>query len=194
MIAVISGVWAYNRFVVFDLVVSYISKSFESYSASIVNVAIKESLDGDVDYSNLITVEKNSSGDIVLLEANSFYINKISREIIAKSTQIMSDKIDSGIEIPALSFTGISLLSGYGKNVNYKSLAVSKITGDFRSVFESSGINQTLHSVYVDVSCSIEVIFPLNKTTLTVVTPVLICESVLVGKVPEIYLNGKLFS
>lgn len=194
LITVISGVWAYNRFIVFDLIVSYISKSFESYSSYAVNTAIIENLDEKVNYNDIITVEKNSSGDIVYLESNSLVVNKISREIVAKTTQIMSDKIRNGLEIPALSFTGISVLCGYGKMVNYKSLTVSKITGDFRSEFKSSGINQTLHSIYVDVSCSIDVIYPLKNTTLTVVTPILVCESVLVGKVPEVYLNGKIFS
>ena len=192
IIAIISGVWAYNRFFVFELVVSYISKSFESYSAVAVNSAIIDELDKNVNYNDII--EKNANGDIAYMEANSITINKISRQIIAKTTQIMSDKIEKGIEIPIMSFTGISMLSGYGKSVNYKSLAVSTITGDFRSEFIGSGINQTLHSVYVDVTCAIDVIFPLNKTTLTVVTPVLVCETVLVGKVPEVYLNGKLFS
>ncbi len=193
-IAVISGVWAYNRFVVFDLIVSYLSKSLESYSAYAVNTALYENLDNSISYNEIIHVEKNQNGDIALLEANSIAINKISREIIAKTNQIMSDKITNGIEIPALAFTGISMISGYGFNVNYKALTVSKISGEFRSVFKSSGINQTLHSLYVDVLCVIDVIFPLNKKSVEVVVPVMICESVLVGKVPEVYLNGKLFS
>ena len=103
-------------------------------------------------------------------------------------------KIEKGIEIPILAFSGISIISGYGGKVNYKSLSVSKIVGEYRSNFQSSGINQTLHSVYIDVICQIDVLFPLSKKTVEVIVPVLICQSVLVGNVPEVYLNGNLFS
>ncbi len=194
LIAVIGVVWAYNRFVVFDLIVSLCKDTFLSYSAEAVNTSVYENLSDGVKYSDIVTVEKNASGDIVLIEANSVLINNINRKIVAKTMQIMSDKIDGGILIPAFSFTGISFITGYGPKVNFKSLSVSKVTSEFRSEFVSSGINQTLHAVYIDVTCSVNIIFPFNESTVEVVTPVLVCESVLVGKVPEIYLNGKVFS
>lgn len=194
IIAVIGVVWAYNRFVVFNLIVSLCKETFQSYSAEAVNTSVYDNLSSGVNYSDIVTVEKNSSGDIVLIEANSVLINNINRKIITKTMQIMSDKIDNGILIPAFSFTGISFITGYGPKVKFKSLSVSKVTSDFRSEFVSSGINQTLHAVYIDVICSVSVVFPFNKSTVEIVTPVLICESVLVGKVPEVYLNGKIFS
>ncbi|MBO5714643.1 MAG: sporulation protein YunB, partial [Clostridia bacterium] len=158
------------------------------------NTSIYENYQNIGEYNDIITVEKNDLGDIILLDFNSFQINKINNEIITKTSAIMSDKIENGIEIPLLAFSGLSFISGYGANVNYKSLSVSKIVGEYRSEFESSGINQTLHSVYIDVVCQVEVIFPLNKTMLETRVPVLLCQSVLVGKVPEVYLSGNLFS
>lgn len=193
-LTVIVGVWAYNRFVVFNLVVSYLSTSLDSYSSYAVNTALYENYQNIGEYNDIVRVEKNELGDIVLLDINSFEINKITREIIDKSTLIMSDKMNEGIEVPVLAFTGISFISGYGHKINFKSLSVSKIIGEYRSDFKSSGINQTLHCVYIDFICQIDVFFPLSRKSVEVVVPVLICQSILVGKVPDVYLNGKLFS
>ena len=41
-LTVIVGVWAYNRFVVFNLFVSYLSTSLDSYSSYAVNTALYE--------------------------------------------------------------------------------------------------------------------------------------------------------
>ena len=88
-----------------------------------------------------------------------------------------------------MAFSGVDFLSGYGKKINIKTLAVTSVDCDFYSEFNSVGINQTIHSIFVNVKCEIEVFnFP-KKTVKEFETKVLICQSVLVGKVPEIYLN-----
>jgi hypothetical protein len=56
------------------------------------------------------------------------------------------------------------------------------------------GINQTLHSIYVNVNCELKITTPLNVQIEKISTPVLLNETVLVGKVPSVYLNGNLFS
>jgi len=55
------------------------------------------------------------------------------------------------------------------------------------------GINQTRHAVYIRVDSSVNVIIPGKSKTVSVKTDVLICEAVIVGKIPEIYLNGSIF-
>ena len=62
------------------------------------------------------------------------------------------------------------------------------------SKFTSVGINQTLHSIYIDVISTIELNMPLNSATSTCKTQILISETILVGKVPDIYLKDGLFS
>ena len=194
ILTVIVSVWAYNRFVVFELIVSFCEDYAYSCSADAVNEAVMQTLSNGVEYTDIINVEKNTQGDIVLVEANTVYINKINREIVAKTTKIMSDKIGLGVPIPLFSFSGISFLTGFGPKVNFKSVSIVSVTSNFSSEFKSAGINQTIHSVFVNVDCKVDVLFPLNKKTVSCVTPILLCETVLVGNVPEVFLNGKLFS
>ena len=81
-----------------------------------------------------------------------------------------------------------------GEKYIYKAVNIVSVISEFKSNFNSVGVNQTLHSIYIDVIVMVEIIFPLNKTTVKNSTPILISESVLIGKVPDIYLNGKIFS
>ena len=64
---------------------------------------------------------------------------------------------------------------------------------NFESEFTSVGINQTLHSIYVCVNIESIINIPFNSSSITHNSKVLLSETILVGKVPELYLNGKIF-
>ena len=60
---------------------------------------------------------------------------------------------------------------------------------DFVSYFQSAGINQTLHKIYIDVYADVNIITPIDEPTVQVKAEILVCENVIVGEVPEFYLN-----
>lgn len=158
-----------------------------------VNDAVSQCVSDDLKYTHLINVEKNNNGDVILMSANSLNINKISRDIINKTEEIVFDKIDDGVPVPFLVFLS-GALSGYGKTINFKNITISSVNCEFESKFNSVGINQTLHSIYVNVQISSQINAFFMTKTITCQTPVLISETILIGKVPDTYLNGKLFS
>jgi hypothetical protein len=118
----------------------------------------------------------------------------VNKEIVSKTKSSLDAVLKDGIKIPFMAFTGIKVLSGYGKKVNFKAVAVESVNSEFQSEFTSVGINQTLHSIYVLVVCDVNLHTSIKKQTERVETKVLISESVLVGKVPEVYLGGNLFN
>lgn len=189
ILIVVAIIFIYNRYFVFNQVFEICSAKSLAISTESVNEASLLSL-SSVEYSDLIKIEKDSVGKITLLAANPVKINKINKDLAVKCEAIMSDKIANGIPVPLLSFSGIRFLSGYGPNVRFKSVSVPRVKSEFVSEFLSSGINQTLHSLYVKVDCEIDIIFPLDKKTVQCSSTVLVSEAVLVGEVPKFYLNG----
>ena len=127
------------------------------------------------------------------MTANSHKINLINKEVCETTAKVLKKKLQNGIPVPILAFSGIDILSGYGNNVYIKTISISSVTSEFDSNFNSIGINQTLHSIYINVLSEVKIEIPLKTYQTTLKTSVLISETVLVGKVPEIYLNGKLF-
>jgi sporulation protein YunB len=152
------------------------------------------SLNDKVKYDDLVNIEKNSVGDIVLLTANSHKINTLAHEIVKNSTLILDNELSKGVPIPIMAFSGIEALSGYGKVINVKFFSVSSVSCEFNSRFDSMGINQTLHSIYIDIICKVEINLPFDERTIECVNSVLVSESVLLGKVPDALINGKIFS
>ena len=106
----------------------------------------------------------------------------------------MLDRISKGIPIPILTFLGFNILSGYGKEINLKTLSITSVTSEFKSNFLSVGINQTLHSIYLNIRTKAVLQMPFNKREEICENSILICENVIIGKVPDIYLGGKLFT
>lgn len=159
-----------------------------------LNSAVIVSLNDSVNYSQLISIEKNNSGEIIMISSNSHKINLLSRNIEKLALERLKAELKKGVKIPFWAFSGIKILSGYGKEIQFNYLSVSSVNCSFMSEFKSVGINQTLHSIYVELRSDVNIEIPLLKKESEYKTSILIAETVLVGKIPEVYLNGNLFS
>ena len=177
---------------VFTLVSDICEDTANSFALSAINQAAIGSLN-QVKYSDFIKTEKNNEGDITLMSADSVKINSISREITVATTEILAKKLEHGIPVPAFAFLGVKIASGYGPIVNYEAITVAGVDCRFDGKFSSVGVNQTLHSLFVKVICKIDIEFLYKKRVVECCSEVLISEAVLVGKVPDVYLNGALF-
>lgn len=58
-----------------------------------------------------------------------------------------------------------------------------------RSEFETVGINQTIHRIYLEVICTASILTPYTITDETIKNEVLLIENVVVGIVPSTYYN-----
>ena len=190
---ILFGILFYYNKVVNKEVYRYCLDYLEVYSLEALNNAVLDSLTNEIEYNSLVNIEKNNNGDIVLMSANSFEVNKLSRKIVSLTSLYLKNKLETGVPVPLLAFSGIPLLSGYGKKINIKTMNLTSVGCGFVSDFKSVGINQTLHSIYIEIICKSNMSVLFSKREVNSKTSVLICETVLVGKVPEIYLNGKLF-
>lgn len=60
---------------------------------------------------------------------------------------------------------------------------------DLRSEFKEAGINQTLHRIYLEVKCNVNILTPYNTITETITNQVLLTEGVIIGNIPGTYYN-----
>jgi sporulation protein YunB len=79
---------------------------------------------------------------------------------------------------------------GRGPDIRINIYPIGAIVCTFSSVFTQAGINQTNHKIYVNVTSSINVVLPIHNKRIESTTQILICESVIIGKVPHFYLDG----
>lgn len=146
----------------------------------------------DDEYSSYVHIERNSSGEITLITADMIKINKLMAQYSTIVQSHVSEIEEDDITIPMLAFTGWPLVSTLGADIKLDIVAVGDAPCSYRSEFKEVGINQTLHSIYIDVSAKVEIILPIDNIEVECPSSALVCESVIVGRVPQFYLQNKI--
>ena len=158
-----------------------------------VNDAVYYTLSDDLRYEDLVQVERDEKGNIVAVSANALKINKIARDTASISQSNLKSLSLNGIPIPLGALTGIEAFAGLGPPIPFRIIPVSSVSCDFSSVFESVGINQTKHSIYLNVIADISIVMPSRTENFAVVTEILVGEFVIVGSVPDTFLQTDIF-
>ncbi len=158
-----------------------------------VNDAVYYTLSDEIRYEDLVTVLRNEAGDIVSFSANPLKINKIARDTASISQSNLKNLSLNGIPVPIGALTGIEAFAGLGPSIYFRIIPVSSVTCGFSSTFESVGINQTKHSIYLNVIADISIVMPARTKNFAVVTEILVGESVIIGKVPDTFLQSDIF-
>ena len=167
--------------------------SMRSITTVAVNDAIYYTLSDQIRYEDLVSVEHDHEGNILAITSNALQINRIARDAAYMSQQNLQTMSEGGIEVPLGALTGIEAWAGFGPKINIKIIPISNVACRFVSKFDQAGINQTKHSIYLEIVADISIVMPSGTSNFASLTEVLICESVLVGKVPDTYLQADIF-
>ena len=142
---------------------------------------------GTYDYDYFVDIGTGADGQVVSLNANMSRINAFSAALLDYVGQL--DRKNIRVEIPLGNLTGSSLLLGKGPNVVVQMIMLTSPHVSFRSELASAGINQTEHRLLLDVVVDISVLVPWGSLSTQAVTEVLIAQTVVVGHVPNLYMN-----
>ena len=66
---------------------------------------------------------------------------------------------------------------------------IGNVETDLRSEFQEAGINQTLHRIYLQVDCKIQILTPFAPVEERISNQVLLAENLIVGITPDSYYN-----
>lgn len=171
-----------------------ISKATMRASTTVaVNDAVYYTLSDEMRYDDLVTITRKENGDISAVSANAFKINKIARDTASISQSNLKNLSLNGIPVPLGALTGIEAFAGLGPSIYFRIIPVSSVTCGFSSTFESVGINQTKHSIYLNVLVDVSIVMPSRKENFALTTDILVGESVIIGTIPDTYLQSDIF-
>lgn len=140
-------------------------------------------------YEDIMKIEKDSENNIKMISANMIAINEIISDVALKIQEELNKSDRTKIGIRLGTFTGSRLLSGRGPLVKVILSPVGVVETDLRSEFISQGVNQTLHRVYLQVDCIVNILSPFNSIEKSISNQVLLMENVIVGNIPDSYYN-----
>lgn len=176
-----------------QVLISISEATMRSCTTVAVNDAVYYTLSDEMRYEDLVTITRNETGDIIAVAANPLKINKIARDTASISQSNLKNLSLNGIPVPMGALTGVEALAGVGPNIHFRIIPVSSVSCGFSSTFESVGINQTKHSIYLNVIADISIVMPSKTENFAVTTDILVGEWVIVGTVPDTFLQSDIF-
>lgn len=177
---------------ILDSVLPIFNTLCESRAKSIATIISNEEATNvmrEHSYDELFSIEKDANGNVSMVKANVVPINEIISDVANKIQESINKRGREDIEIALGSFTGFKLMAGRGPSVKIVISSIGNVETDLRSEFTSQGINQTLHRVYLQVTCSVAILTPFDNIEREISNQVLLAENVIVGTIPNTYYN-----
>ena len=173
-----------------DLIQDLAETQVKNTTSDLTNDAIaKQIADGIIQYDRIVYFEKDLNGRITALKTNIGEVNRLKTDIlnIINDEILALDNSDIGIPIGSLLFP--ELLSGRGPSIPVHILSIRNSDAAFVSDFTQAGINQTLHQVKMEVSIDVAVLVLGRTNSFTMTSEVVVAETVIVGDVPNTFLQ-----
>ena len=140
-------------------------------------------------YEDICNTIKDENGNIVMINSNTIIVNQIISDITIKIQEKLNKEDNNTFKMKLGSFTGSKLLAGKGPDINVKMHTTGNIDTKLESEFISSGINQTLHKIYLNVVCEVSILTPFDTIEEKIENQVLLTEAVIIGTIPNTYYN-----
>lgn len=166
--------------------------ALEAYAISSerVNSAVEKILSRNAPaYSELVSINYSSTNAITGITTDIVKMNLFKSQV----TNAIDSEFDamSKTEIPVSLGTasGIILFSGLGPHIGIDVGFSSSTKTDFENIFESAGINQTQHSVMLNVETTVMLSLAGRRIPKTVETSFCVAQTVIVGSVPDVMVE-----
>ena len=87
------------------------------------------------------------------------------------------------------SLLDLDVLWGLGPSLKVHAMAVGTADARFSSSFSEAGVNQTLHRIELELTVPMTLLLPGGPVETESVTRLCVAETVIVGRVPDAYLQ-----
>lgn len=155
----------------------------------LINEAVYDQLGNGVAYQQLINVSTDENGRVTLMQPDTVKITRLVTSITRDLEEKLSGLTRRDIEIPLGMLTGHVLLADKGPNLTLALLPLGSVNATIHDEFSEAGINQTKHTIMMDIVVDMGILLPFQATFTEVIDSLPIVESVIVGPIPETYLN-----
>ena len=142
-----------------------------------------------VTYDRMISIEKDTDGNVTAVRTNMEEINRLKSAVLRRVDEKLEQLSWEQLGVPIGSVLLPELFSGRGPDLPVRVLAVRTSDAVFRNEFSEAGINQTLHSITIDIHVVITILTWTGTRDIPVDSAVLAAQTVIVGMVPTTYFG-----
>ena len=161
----------------------------EAMAVEYMHEAVRDVMGDEISYQDMITVRTDESGRVTMLQANAVRMNELASFTALQAQASLESADAQSVAIPLGSALGIPFLSALGPKIRVRIVPVSAVSAAFSTEFESAGINQTRHKIYLSLRTTVRLVIPSGGRQVSLGSQVLIAESIIVGDVPQSYVQ-----
>lgn len=158
-------------------------------TVELMNQVVNEKVVAETQYDDLMRIHKDDQGRIVLIQANTVALNRIIAQTISELARGLGQLREDRIDIPLGQLTGSRILAGYGPKITVRMIPAGQVSVRVDNRFEQAGINQSRHLIYLEVKTTIRIAVPFVDRDVNASTIVPLAETIVVGQVPETYVQ-----
>ena len=159
-------------------------------TSDLINDAIDQQIsNGTIQYDRMVYFEKDLEGKITALKTNMSEVNRLKTDLLNLiNAEILAMDSDH-LGIPMGSLVLPELFAGKGPMIPVQIITIRNSEAGFFSDFSQAGINQTLQKLNMQVSVDVSVLVLGEVSDFTISSQVVIAETVIVGQVPDMFLQ-----
>ena len=189
-VILVSGLTLLFRVRLAPMAEQLIETQVDNQASDAINAAIADQIaEGEFDYDRMVTIEKDANGNVAAIRTNIGELNRLKTSVLQRMDEKLEQLSMEQLGVPLGSIFLPELFSGRGPLVPVRVLAVRTSDASFRNSFQAAGINQTLHSIYIDIHVCITILTWTGTSEINVDSAVVAAETVIVGTVPTTYFG-----
>ncbi len=142
-----------------------------------------------VSYADLVTIQRDEAGTITALTTDMAALNLLRGELSGEVLGALETVDVSQVSIPLGSLLDTELLWARGPAIRARAIWTGALTAEFDSDFTAAGVNQTRHRIWLELAVPVTVLLPGGGLEVPVHTRLCVAETVIVGQVPDTYLQ-----
>lgn len=154
----------------------------------LLNQSVEKSVsDKNVKYEDFVSLAYDSEGSISSVVTNTAFVNRFKAQLSNDVAKTVEECGDFNIIVPWGTLFGSEIFSDQGLELTVESSTYGFVVTDVCSSFESVGINQTLHRVYVKAKLYATAYIGDYRIDETITGNIPVAETVIVGDVPNAF-------
>lgn len=142
-----------------------------------------------VSYADFVTIQRDGKGAITALTTNMANMNLLRAELTTAILDAIARVDVSGIQVPLGTLFDLEPLWAKGPALKARAITIGTVQAEFDSQLTSAGVNQTLHRIWLEVDIPMTLLLPGGKVETALQTRLCVAETVIVGQVPDTYLQ-----
>ncbi|MBO5106735.1 MAG: sporulation protein YunB [Clostridia bacterium] len=147
-------------------------------------------LNSDISPSKIDNVIYDKNGKALSIETDTTKLIKVKTEFTKTFTSLLREHGNIvKISVPIGTLIGHEYTIGRGPKISFNLQFTCTVNAELKSNFSDAGVNNTLHTMELQVTNHIYVIIPWGHNSKTVSTKYILSETVIVGDVPEAFTN-----